>query len=96
MKNSMGKLSALQEFQLGSEVSSETLRKRSKNLEETFGTKMHEQMMRQEQGGRRWPGRSSRRRRRKSRRKSKRRKSKKKKRKRKRKRTKKRRRKRRR
>lgn len=52
--------------------------------------------VRSNDGGRRWPGRSSRRRRRKSRRKSKRRKSKKKKRKRKRKRTKKRRRKRRR
>ena len=104
-KKSMGKLSALQELQLGSEVSPETLRERSKNLEETFGTEMHNQMIREEQGGRRWPGRSSRRRRRKSRRKSKRkksrkkkrrRKSKKKKRRRKRKRTKKRRRKRRR
>ena len=55
-----------------------------------------EPVIREEHGGRRWPGRSSRRRRRKSRRKSKRRKSKKKKRRRKRKRTKKRRRKRRR
>ena len=95
-KKSMGKLSALQELQLGSEVSPETLRERSKKLEETFGTKMHKQMIREEKGGRRWPGRSSKRRRRKSRRKSKRRKSKKKKRRRKRKRTKKRRRKRRR
>tara|TARA_Y100000389_G_scaffold187678_1_gene209369 strand:- start:744 stop:1049 length:306 start_codon:yes stop_codon:yes gene_type:complete len=96
-KKSMGKLSALQELQLGSEVSPKTLRERSKNLEKTFGTEMHNRMIRgEEQGGRRWPGRSSKRRRRKSRRKSKRRKSRKKKRRRKRKRTKKRRRKRRR
>ena len=84
LKKSMGKkLSALQAFAEEGEVDPQTLREHEKKLRETFGTETHEQMMREEQGGRRWPGRSSRRRRRKSRRKSKRRKSRKKKRKRK-------------
>ena len=63
---------------------------------EMMDKKEYDDIVRDGQGGKRWPGRSSRRRRRKSRRKSKRRKSRKKKRRRKRKRTKKRRRKRRR